>query len=279
MIAPLFLGLAAALLLQGVLVIVAAFALIVPNPLRVLWRYGTPARAGLVTHELTLSDGCRGWLIPHPTSRRTVLMCHGRSRAAGWLVPLASVLARDFHVMLFDFVGHGRSPGGYCTLGARESESVHAAIDWLEANGHNDVVIYGVSMGGSAVLLALGRRMRACVRGVVTDGSFDTATRVLDHVGRFIPMPRALLRLSEALAGRVAGFEPRAIRPVDGAAALSVLRMHVHGDRDPLVPRAAAGVLASVGTNATHSLYPGTHDQPSNRHLQALVVDFARGVP
>jgi pimeloyl-ACP methyl ester carboxylesterase len=256
------------------LVATAAWLLLAPNPLRAWLTGPSPGRFGLRPQPLRLPGGCAALLYPHPSASRAVVVCHGRSRSQRWMLPLVARLARDAHVVSFDFPGHGDSPAGVCTIGLAEAAVVNEALDLVETLGYRDVVVYGVSMGGVAAVHALAARPRVVVRGLITDGSFDTLRRVLDRVApRWSPL-RPLIRAAIARIRRQRGLDLEAIRPVDAAPALALPWLVLHGDRDPLVPPAAADALAGANPTARVVRYRGGHDQPHNLNMQLHVADF-----
>jgi pimeloyl-ACP methyl ester carboxylesterase len=91
-----------------------------------------------------------------------LVFCHG---FLGWhrkprLVRFQQALARRLSVYGFDFRGHGDSEG-LCAYGAYEHLDVEAVVRLARADGFENVVTFGGSMGGIAVL-----RHAALVGGV-----------------------------------------------------------------------------------------------------------------
>lgn len=268
----------ACLALAPILAVAAVvIAFVVPNPLKAIDAWLYPRLDALpAPRELVLGDRVAAWVFEPPGARDSVLVCHGRSRSKRWMLPLVRVLLPDYRVLVFDFPGHGSSPGMVCTLGLREADTVDLALDWLERTPGR-IHVYGVSMGGVAAIYALARRPRQRVASLVTDGSFDTLERVFLHVRRFVPVPDLLLRVAFALIRRYAGFDPLAVRPVELAHRVQARWLVLHGDRDPLVPPEAAPALATACPGATAVQYAGRHDQPTNPEMQRLALGFFAG--
>jgi fermentation-respiration switch protein FrsA (DUF1100 family) len=62
---------------------------------------------------------------------------------------------QGYSVLLIDLQAHGESPGKRITFGARESESIAAAITFLrETFPHEKIGAIGVSLGAAAIVLA-----------------------------------------------------------------------------------------------------------------------------
>jgi pimeloyl-ACP methyl ester carboxylesterase len=68
------------------------------------------------------------------------------------------------------------------------------------------------------------------------------------------------------------------VRPVETARHVQTRWLILHGDRDPLVPPAAAQALADARPGTPHVYYAGTHDQPTNTEMQRLTLAFFAGV-
>ena len=120
----------------------------------------TPADIGLAYEDVrfTTDDGVNlsGWLIPagRPTRAAVVLM-HGFSwHRLPWLVGFVPWLQRRYHVLQFDFRGHGGSDDALITLGTLEQRDVAAAVHFLAGRGLGPIALMGISMGGSVAIMA-----------------------------------------------------------------------------------------------------------------------------
>lgn len=258
--------------LHVLVVVIGAIAIMWPNPFQLLRSSRHPEQFGLKAQRMRLRDGSAAWFIPHPDARPVVVVCHGRSRDKGWMLPLVERLAVDAHVLVFDFPAHGDNPWARTSLGLREADTVDAALDWCIASGFDDLIVVGTSMGGAAAIRALGQQPRPQVRGLVTDGTFDALTTVFDNVAGYVAAPRYLVNLVQTVGGRAAGFDVTEVRPIDQAPGLAMPAVFLHGDRDPLVPTACCERLAAAAPMGTCHVYPGGHDQPSNPAMQAALL-------
>ena len=277
---PAVAALVVAALILVPLIVIGAFvgSIAFPNPMFRFWRRHKPARWGLVARSAHLPNGAPLWYFAAPgpadPQRLTVAVFHGRSRHRGWMLPLIARLARRWDVIAIDFPSHGDGRFGPTTIGAREADSVDQTLTWARAAGATRLAVYGVSMGGAASIIALGRSdANADVEALVTDGAFDTFWSVVEHMKRWFPgFPRPLLELTASLVARITGVDPRTVRPVDVASALPGRVVFLHGDRDWLVPRAAATRLAEASRGrGVARYYHGRHDQPANPAMQDAV--------
>ncbi len=100
-----------------------------------------------------------GWWIPAESgidpSGPTVILAHGWSSNKSDLLDRAAILHGSYNVLLLDFRNHGQSGRADTTQGVREAGDLRAMLDWLEENkGPDQVVAFGVSMGGASALVA-----------------------------------------------------------------------------------------------------------------------------
>jgi uncharacterized protein len=120
----------------------------------------TPADIGLEYEEIrfTTDDGVTlsGWLIPPDReTRAAVALLHGFSgHRLPWLAAFVPWLQRRYHVLLFDFRGHGLSDDGPITLGTLEQRDVAAAVRFLEGRGLGPIGLMGISRGASVAIMA-----------------------------------------------------------------------------------------------------------------------------
>ena len=179
-------ALAAVMRFSIVLVMAAPFciALIQFHPQKIACGL-TPGDFGLPYADVQLeSDGLRlaGWHLPASSpTRPVVVICHGLGANKQNFLPAASLVhSLDYHVLIFDFRGHGDSDGRTFTFGVKESRDVKAAYDFVRAK-HPSSKIYGLgySVGGSALLKMAGEQ--GGFDKIVVDSSFARAETVALH--------------------------------------------------------------------------------------------------
>jgi len=120
----------------------------------------TPADLGIAYEDVrfTTDDGVAlsGWLIPAGReTRAAVVLMHGYSwNRLPWLAGFVPWLQRRYHVLQFDFRGHGGSDDALITLGTLEQRDVAAAVHFLAGRGLGPIALMGISMGGSVAIMA-----------------------------------------------------------------------------------------------------------------------------
>jgi fermentation-respiration switch protein FrsA (DUF1100 family) len=155
----------------------------------------TPATYGAEYRDVQFqtSDGVtiRGWLLPSRGKHATITYSHGLFRSRRELLERAVELWKlGYGALLFDSRNHGESGSARVTLGYAERLDAEAAVRFLreEERSTDRIVLFGISMGAAAVLLAAAETPD--VSAVIADSSFlsfyDTTTH---HVKLFLHLP------------------------------------------------------------------------------------------
>lgn len=205
----------------------------------------TPAAQGLPGEPVTFaSQGVplNGWFIPaggNPAQQPTVVIAHGWSRNAAWMLPVARLLHdAGLAVLLYDARGHGTSgEGGPITL-LKFAQDLVAAVDYAAARPEVDNARLGVvghSMGGSGSIVAASMEPR--IRALVSSSAFadpDTLTRRFMrayHIPRW-PLVQIVLWFIERWLGTTVAD----IAPQNRIGQLTIPLLLIHGDADELIP-------------------------------------------
>lgn len=151
----------------------------------------TPQDIGIGYEEIryTTADGLtiRGWFIPASSaasanSQATIILAHGYSHNRAQMNEYMKFLhERGFHVLSFDFRGHGESDGKFTTIGANEQKDIDGAVEWLKANHPKEAAkigILGISMGGATSILATANNKK--IDAIVSDSSFSKLSNAVD---------------------------------------------------------------------------------------------------
>ena len=188
----------------------------------------TPADIGLAYEDVrfTTDDGVTlsGWLVPPAReTRAAVVLMHGFSwHRLPWLAGFVPWLQRRYHVLQFDFRGHGGSDDALISLGTLEERDVAAAVRFLEGRGLGPIALMGISMGGSVAIMAA---PDLPVAAVVADAAYAELRDPIANRMREVGYPLARLGATLVLAAasvrarvwlrspmhRVAQISPRAL--------------------------------------------------------------------
>lgn len=212
----------------------------------------TPGALGLDYEDVrfTTDDGVTlsGWLIgAGRETRAAVVLMHGFSwHRLPWLAAFVPWLQRQYHVLQFDFRGHGDSDEAPITLGTAEQRDAAAAVHFLQSRGLGPIALMGISMGGSVAIMAA---PDLPVAAVVADAAYgelhDPIGNRMSELG--FPMPRIGSRLAVFAASVRARVRLRS--PLHRVAQISPRGLLlISPDQDQLVsPRQSLRLYAAAG--------------------------------
>ena len=107
-----------------------------------------------------------------------------------------------FNVLLACHRSHGRSDGRWTTIGIREQYDVLSWINRAQELGAEEILLYGVSMGGASVSYASDKLNGTAVKAMVIDSGFYSVYEQMrrdvrkNHIpGIMVPAQRILARL------------------------------------------------------------------------------------
>lgn len=189
--------------------------------------------------ELTL----RGWWIPAPDARATVIRVHGidsnRSSALG-TVP--ALVESGYSVLAFDLRGHGESDLAQMGAGVHEADDVLGAVDYLIRERGVEpgaIFLYGRSYGAAIVLMSGWNE--PAVAGVFADSAFASLSDlVVQEVARRTSAPSwlaSVLRPGVILMARLSkGLDIEGVYPAGDASRYPYAIGLVHCDIDDRIP-------------------------------------------
>ena len=203
----------------------------------------TPASLGAEYKdvEFQTSDGVTlsGWLLPSRSKRATIIYSHGLFRSRRELLDRAVELWRlGYGALLYDSRNHGESGQAKVSLGYFERLDAEAAAHYLgEVEPSNRIIMFGISMGAAAALLAAAETPE--VRAVISDSSFlsfeDTTTH---HVKLFLKLPAfPLANEIRYMIEKRAGFDGTKLDALEAVKAIGNRpAMFIAARHDPRMP-------------------------------------------
>ena len=210
----------------------------------------------------------KGWWVPAPEARGTVVLVHGLNRSRIEMVKKVPFLHKQgWNALLFDLRHHGESGGSASSFGFFEKQDVHAATAFARSRAQGPVVLWGVSLGGASATLAAAEDPG--VAALVCDSSYRSLRDTVSHHLRLFRGFRWWLRIvpnwpvaNEVVywIGRRARFDPDAV-DVRGAAAHLAPRpcLFVCNSGDRRMPSEIAFELKAAAGPQAHVLgVPGT---------------------
>lgn len=252
----------------------------------------TPADLGIAYEDVrfTTDDGVTlsGWLIPAGReTRAAVVLMHGYSwNRLPWLAGFVPWLQRRYHVLQFDFRGHGGSDDALITLGTLEQRDVAAAVHFLAGRGLGPIALMGISMGGSVAIMAA---PDLPVAAVVADAAYaDLANPISNRMREAgYPLVRLGAWLVVAAASLRAGVRLRSpIRRVAQIAPRGLLLIAPTGDRT-VSPEQSQRIFEAAGEpkelflveGAAHSDAHGAAPEAYERRVLEFLARHLDGVP
>jgi pimeloyl-ACP methyl ester carboxylesterase len=231
----------------------------------------TPASFDLPFEEVAFrtDDGVeiKGWWVPAPQAKGTVVMVHGLNRSRIEMIKkVPFVHGRGWNALLYDQRHHGQSGGDVSTFGWLERKDVHAAKGFARSRAGGPVVYWGISLGAAAATLAAAED--AEVAGLVCDSTYRSLSDTVRHHLRLARNFRWWLRVVPAWPvadevlfwiGRRGGFDPKAVDVRAAATRLSgrpCLFVCNSGDRR-MPAEIAYELKAAAGPRAQLLVVPG----------------------
>ena len=120
--------------------------------------------------------------------RDWVIGIHGYTGDAAEMGFRAGAFYRNgYHVLFPDNRGHGKSQGDYVGMGWHDRLDILAWIDYLvKQDPECRIVLYGVSMGGAAVMMASGEALAENVRVIIEDCGYSSVKEELAYEAKYL---------------------------------------------------------------------------------------------
>ena len=174
---------------------------------------GTDAAQGVQLFGFEYGEGPVGVVLAHML---------GDSQSA-WTLFVDELVARNFHVLTFDFRGHGQSRGDRNPSAA--ALDLGAAVDKLRSLGVSKVFVVGASMGGTAAVVVAGAQKLEGVVAISAPTAIDrldagAAVRSLDEPSMFVVGAGDDPRYVDAARNlSAAAPQPKRLQVLDGSSA------------------------------------------------------------
>lgn len=224
--------------------------------------YPDPAAVGLPAEEV-LIDVERGqapaWLVrAGGTARTWAILVHGRGATRQEaLRAVGPALELGLTSLVVSYRNDGQAPSaddGRYGLGSTEWRDIEAAIAYALANGAEEIVLFGWSMGGAICLQTADlSRYRHLIRAMVLDAPVIDWVNVLAHHAQLNRIPSLVGRYGQLMLGhplgrRLTGLSaPVDLKGMDWVSRAVELRtptLIVHSVDDEYVPYGPSALLA-----------------------------------
>ena len=180
------------------------------------------------------------WEINASDAQRLLILFHGYSSNKGELLPIANFfLQQQTNVVLVDFPGHGDSPYHWTTLGDREADVVNAVYTYYQQRSPHKPILWGTSLGASAILVAI-HRYQIAPKGVILEMPYGSLYHTTKQRFRLMGFP-VTFPFAELLVfwGSIqCGYNAFTFNPLEYAQDVTVPIMLLGGEDDQRVPSA-----------------------------------------
>lgn len=229
----------------------------------------TPAdlSLGYETHRFTShsSASLEAWYIPGKDALPLIVLFHGYAASKASLLPQAVVFhALGYPTLLVDFFGSGGSSGSGTTVGVKEASDVAAAVDYVRGTWSNrKVVLYGISMGGAAVLRAIATE-KVTPDAVIVEATFDNLLNASKSRFRAMGLPGSPFAELLIFWGSVEiGSNVFLHNPADYARSVTCPTLILHGEKDERATLdQGRAIAAAMGRNARFVSFAGVPHMP-----------------
>jgi alpha-beta hydrolase superfamily lysophospholipase len=214
------------------------------------------------THRFANGDGemLEAWFIRSANERALIALFHGYGASKSALLTAAEAFHQlGYPTLLVDFYGSGGSSGSGTTLGVKEADDVAAAVEYARRSWPGrQIILYGISMGGAAVLRSVAVN-KVRVDAVIVEATFDSLLNAGRNRFRAMNLPAVPLAELLLFWGSVQnGFNMFAHNPVDYARAVKDPVLILHGETDTrATPEQARRLAGAMGANVKLILYSG----------------------
>lgn len=171
-------------------------------------------------------------------SKKTVILVHGYS--ANWkeMQQYAKFFyQKDFNILAVENRAHGESEGSCIGMGYLDRKDILSWIDFLNKTNSSRILLFGLSMGGSAVCFTSGESLPNNVVGIISDCAFDNVERQFKHIlKKFSFLRRVLLKHLKSYAKRLYDFDIAQADVNKAVKKTKVPILYIHGLADDYVP-------------------------------------------
>ncbi len=114
------------------------------------------------------------WYSKVDSARACVILCPGLGGNKSYLADFAQQFRQmGYNILLLDFRGQGKTEGNAISFGVKETRELSAAYDYVAANGNQQIILYGISMGaGICIKAAADKKLRPAA--IIADMPFGS---------------------------------------------------------------------------------------------------------
>lgn len=218
---------------------------------------------GLKLHALRIAN--------HPQSHKWVLLAHGIGSYSGSVLDyLYEIDSHEYNILAIDLRGCGMSEGKYTSLGWNEHYDLISWINYLvNLDAYAEIALFGINLGGVAVMNAVGDYIPSNVKCAIEDGGFSGVKEMVKQGVRshYKVEPKAFLPMVDVFVKQCLHFSMFDVSTSHQLSQCSIPMLFMHGSKDDLVP---ISMLFDnyYACNSEKELYTGENGGFSTNHLE-----------
>lgn len=175
-------------------------------------------------------------IINKNISHSYVVMCHQYGESASSMGEYAKHFYElGFNIILPDLRGHGESEYSDVSMGWLDRLDI---LKWVGKITENDpearIVLFGVSLGGTAVTMAAGEELPENVRAVIADSCYSDVRKVMKtYIGDELKLPAfPILNIASRFCEIKNGWSFKTASTVQQSSKITVPILFIHGEED-----------------------------------------------
>lgn len=176
------------------------------------------------------------------TTEKTVILVHGYNSWNGSMGGFAQYYIENlgYNVLMPDLRGHGKSEGSYIGFGWHDRKDMLQWIDVIKEKlgRESQIVLHGVSMGGTTVLMTSGEDLPGNVKCIISDCAYSSVEGILGYQAkRMFKLPKfPLIYFTSLVCKLKAGFYIREASTLKQVRNSKLPILFIHGSADKFVP-------------------------------------------
>ncbi len=173
------------------------------------------------------------WIKKIENEKGIVLLFHGYTAEKTSLLANANYFNElGYSTILTDFMGSGNSEGNATTVGFFEAENVKTVVDFAQKESHQNIILYGNSMGASAIMRAVAKEI-VNPSSIIIECPFGTMQQTVEN--RFKNMNVPIFPMANLLTfwgGTINNFWAFNHNPEDYAKSIKQPILMMYGKKD-----------------------------------------------
>ncbi len=172
-------------------------------------------------------------------SDKTVIIVHGYGGSYIEMQPYCKFfMARNFNILAVDNRAHGDSEGRCLGFGWYDRLDI---LDWLDflnkKNPEQKIVLFGVSMGATAVCCASGEKLPSNVVAAISDCAFANGEKQIRQVvAKKFPIGKLFIKHFLSYLKRVHSFDIMQVDAIKQVKNTKIPILYIAGQADDFVP-------------------------------------------